>query len=299
MSPAKDGRGLLLGFPDYADPARNLAAAAGLDYAEIAVHRFPDGESRIRLPAQLPGRVVICRSLYQPNDKLIELALAAATARELGAKHLTLAAPYLCYMRQDKAFHPGEAVSQRVVGKFLASHFDALITVDPHLHRVSRLGDAVPARSAVALAATDAMAAYLDGRLDNPLLIGPDAESRQWVAAIARRKRLEFYVAHKERAGDTDVRVALPEAGYQGRHVVLVDDIASTGRTLEAAGRELGKHGPASVTVMVTHALFISDALEHILGAGVDEIWSSDSIPHPTNRIKLVETMAQALRDPG
>ena len=187
MSPAKDGRGLLLGFPDYADPARNLAAAAGLDYAEIAVHRFPDGESRIRLPAQLPGRVVICRSLYQPNHKLIELALAAATARELGAKHLTLAAPYLCYMRQDKAFHPGEAVSQRVVGKFLASHFDALITVDPHLHRVSRLGDAMPARSAVALAATDAMAAYLDGRLDNPLLIGPDAESRQWVAAISRR----------------------------------------------------------------------------------------------------------------
>jgi len=299
LNPADHNRGLLLGFPDYSDPARNLAAAAGLDYAEIAVHRFPDGESRIRLPSQLPGRVVICRSMYQPNDKLIELALAAATARELGARHLTLVAPYLCYMRQDKAFHPGEAVSQRVVGKFLASHFDALITVDPHLHRVSRLGDAVPAASAMALAATDAMATYLEGRLDNPLLMGPDAESRQWVAAIARRNHLEFYVAHKERAGDTDVRVTLPDASYRGRHVVLVDDIASTGRTLEAASRELWKHGPASVMVMVTHALFVGDALGHISSAGVDEIWSSDSITHPTNRIQLAPTMAQALRDQG
>jgi len=297
LTRSSNRKGLLLGFPEYSGPARNLATAAGLDFSEIDVHYFPDGESRIRLPEHIPQRVLICRSLHQPNGKLVELALAASTARELGAKKVTLVAPYLCYMRQDKAFHPGEAISQRIVGNLLATWFDEVITVDPHLHRVHRLEDAVPAACALALAATDAMSAYLDGRLQNPILIGPDEESEQWVAAIARQNHLEFHVAHKDRFGDSDVRVSLPVADYQERHVVLVDDVASTGHTLEAACRELKPYQPASITVMVTHPLFVGDALERIKLAGADEVWSCDSITHPTNRIRLAESLAAALID--
>ena len=126
---------LLLGFEDYREPGRRLADELGADYREVEVHRFPDGEHRITLPiglpASLPEHVVVCRSLFEPNAKLIDLFLLSATARELGAGRLTLVAPYLCYMRQDKAFHPGEAVSQRIIGRLLAEHFDALITVSP------------------------------------------------------------------------------------------------------------------------------------------------------------------------
>ena len=68
-------KGLLLGFPEYSAPARDLATATGLDYAEIEVHHFPDGESQLRLPDPLPERIVICRSLNQPNEKLVELNL--------------------------------------------------------------------------------------------------------------------------------------------------------------------------------------------------------------------------------
>jgi len=291
----RNQKGLLLGFPEYSTPARNLAAAAGLDYAEIDVHHFPDGESQLRLPDPLPKYIVICRSLNQPNEKLVELALAASTARDLGAGKVTLVAPYLCYMRQDKAFHPGEAVSQRIIGKLLANWFDGLITVDPHLHRVHHLKDAVPVAKAKVLNATEAMAVYLDGRLDNPVLIGPDEESEQWVAAIAQRNQLDFHVARKVRFGDSDVQVTLPDADYRGRHIVLVDDVASTGRTLEAASRNLRPYQPASINVMVTHALFVDDALERIKVAGVDQIWSCDSIIHPTNQITLAGSLAQAL----
>jgi ribose-phosphate pyrophosphokinase len=293
--PSHDNNGLLLGFPEYSGPARDLATTAGLNFAEIELHRFPDGESLLRLPEYLPACVVIYRSLDRANEKLVELALAACTARELGANKITLVAPYLCYMRQDKAFHPGEAVSQHIVGNMLASWFDALVTVDPHLHRVHHLEQAVPVTQAKALNATEAMSEYLFDRLDNPVLVGPDEESEQWVSAIAQRNQLDYHVAHKQRFGDSDVQVTLPEADYHGRNIVLVDDVAITGRTLEAASKALAPYQPASITVMVTHALFVGDAQQRLKEAGVGNIWSCDSIIHPTNRIRLADTLAQAI----
>jgi len=287
--------GLLLCFPEYRQEGIKIASAAGLDFAAIDVHRFPDGESRIHLPEALPAHVLIYRSLDHPNEKLVELVLAAETARELGADRLCLIAPYLCYMRQDRAFSPGEAVSQRIVGRLLACHFDELVTVDPHLHRVGRLQDAVPVKNAVLLSASNAMSHYLNQRLENPILIGPDEESEQWVASIARRNTLEYHVANKQRFGDNDVKVSLPAADYQGRHAVLVDDIASTGRTLVATILELAPYRPASIHVMITHALFVGDALQKIQATGVEEIWSCDTILHSTNRISLVDCIAQAL----
>ena len=287
----------MLAFPESREVAARVAAAADVDFAEVAVHKFPDGESRIALPCQLPDNVLVFRSLDKPNEKLVELVLVAATARQLGARRLTLVAPYLCYMRQDKAFSPGEAISQQVIGKLLADYFDAVVSVDPHLHRVHRLADAIPVKAAVSITAAAAMSEYLDGHLENPILIGPDEESEQWVASIARRSKLEYYVASKQRMGDREVVVSLPGAAYGGRHVVLVDDMASTGRTLAAASRELCRYQPASITVMVTHALFVGDALAKITAAGVGQVWSSDSIPHSSNCISLAGSLARALRE--
>lgn len=142
---------MLLYFDDELKGATRLAQAAQLPARLIERHRFPDGEIKLRLPEALPAQVVIFRSLNDPNAKLVELLLVAQTARTLGATHLTLVAPYLAYMRQDMAFRPGEAISQRIVGKYLADLFDAVITVDPHLHRVATLQEAVPLAQALVL----------------------------------------------------------------------------------------------------------------------------------------------------
>ncbi len=287
---------LVLGFPEYRQQAEKMAAAAGFPCKEVEIHHFPDGESRIRLPEKLPQRIIFCRSLYQPNEKLIELFLAAATARRLGAVSISLVAPYLCYMRQDKAFHPGEAISQRIIGELLASHFDALVTVDPHLHRVHNLQQAVPVERAIALSATGVMAAWLEKQMDNPLLIGPDEESVQWVAAIARHNQRDYCIARKERLGDRSVHITLPDGNYTGRHVVLVDDVVSTGQTLEITARELLPHKPASISALVTHALFFDDTRQRLQRAGIEQIWSCDTVPHPTNRLQLATLLAGAIK---
>lgn len=288
---------IVLGFPDYQEPARRVAARTGFAYEDISVHRFPDGESLVRLPAQLPPDVVLYTSLDDPNRRLIELEFATVTAKQLGAKRLTLIAPYLCYMRQDAAFHPGEAVSQHIVGALLAPHFDSLITVDPHLHRVSRLSEAIPVRRAVTLSAAPVIAEWLRQRGGSPLLIGPDEESEQWVSAIATPGNFDYGVARKERLGDTDVRITLPDCAFEDREIMLVDDVASTGHTLAEAARQIFTRGASSVSVIVSHALFVNDALEILRDAGVSNVCSTDSIAHESNQLLLDGILSRALID--
>lgn len=289
-------RTVILSFMDYREQAKKLADISGLDYAEIAIHRFPDGESKLLLPEKLPSKVIFCRSLNDPNSKLIELFLAAGSARDNGVDTLVLVAPYLCYMRQDKAFHPGEVVSQKIVGKLLAQTFDVVITVDAHLHRIHELSEAIPINHAVNLTATEPMAEFLQTALSNPLLLGPDSESEQWVAAIAAKKGLDYAVASKQRLGDRDVLVELPDTNYEQRDIVLVDDVASTGKTLLAVTEKLKQHSPASISVLVNHAMFVNDAIEQLQRAGVSHIWSCDSIPHTTNRISLAPLLYESLK---
>lgn len=284
----------LLCFAEDLALAQRLAATASLELAVVDRHRFPDGELKLRLPASLASEVLVWRSLEQPNEKLVELLLLARAARELGASHLTLVAPYLAYMRQDQAFQPGEAVSQRIVGRFLADLFDALITVDPHLHRVASLQQAVPVADAVVLSGAPLLADLIASHWPDALLIGPDAESRQWVANAATARQLDFDVCDKQRLGDQHVQITLPaNLQVRGRKVVLMDDVASSGRTLAQAARLLLARGAQRVDVAVTHALFAGDAWQHLLDAGVSQVWSTDCIAHASNAVSMVPDIAR------
>ena len=286
----------VLAFGDEAGLATALAAELGWALAIIERHTFPDGETRLRLPHTLPAQTVLLRGLQQPNTKLAELMLAAAGARELGVASLTLVSPYLAYMRQDIAFKPGEVVSQRHLGRMLAAWFDAVVTVDPHLHRVTTMDEVVPGRRGVALSAATLLGEFIARRVPGALLLGPDEEAGQWVRVAAASAGLEHAVCHKQRHGDRDVDVALPSVSVKGRAVVLLDDMASTGRTLVAAARGALAGGAASVDVAVTHGLFVGDAIAQIHDAGVREVWSTDCVPHASNAVSVVALLASALR---
>lgn len=286
---------MILGFAESAPQAQALAAALGWGYATVDVHRFPDGESRLILPPLTSRRVWLYRSLDYPNDKLVELLLTARSLRAAAVERLGLIAPYLCYMRQDMAFHAGEVVSQRIIGAFLADLFDDVISVDPHLHRISELAQAIPTRHAVSLSAAELFGGYLAHEKE-VLLLGPDEESARWVSAIARVSGLDYAVANKQRSGDKAVTIQLPSVAVAGRRVVLVDDVASTGHTLAAITRQLLAAGAVEVSALVTHALFADDALAVLQQAGVCRIGSSDSIPHASNVVRLAPLLAKTVQ---
>jgi ribose-phosphate pyrophosphokinase len=287
---------LVLYFDDEAEAACRFAEAAGFATAVVDRHRFPDGELKLRLPGSLPTKVIVYRSLVHPNEKLIELLFVAQTARQLGASDLTLIAPYLAYMRQDIAFHEGEVVSQKIIGRFLAQVFDSLVTIDPHLHRVATLEEASPVKRAITLSGAPLLGDYIAQQIPDAFLLGPDSESAQWIASAAKKHGFDHAACEKIRRGDKDVQVQLPAVDLKDRRVVILDDVASSGRTLAKATRAAIEAGASSVDVAVTHALFAEDALQVIREAGVRYIWSTDCIAHESNVVSIASMLAEALQ---
>jgi ribose-phosphate pyrophosphokinase len=281
-------------FADSFALARRLAAALRLPLRPIVTSRFPDGESLVRVDHPRRDDAILVRSLHHPNAKLVELILAADALRQAGARRLTLVAPYLCYMRQDRIFAAGEPVSQRIVGALLGGLFERVLTVEAHLHRIRRLSEVVPG-AARSLSAAPALAEWVGRHAPGALLVGPDAESAPWVRAVARRAGVEWAVGEKQRLGARRVRLTLPPLPAC-RQAVLIDDVASSGATLAAAARALHRAGVARVDVAVVHALCAAGALDRIRRAGVRRIVSCDTIPHPTNAIAVAPLLAAALR---
>ena len=281
-----------------AGDARRLAALLGLPWREIALHRFPDGETRVTVgPAA--STTIIYAPLDQPNDKLIAILFAAEALRRGGARRLVLLAPYLCYMRQDTAFHDGEAISQTAVGRLIAGLVDRVITVDAHLHRTTDIRAVFPGIEAENLSAMTAIANALRKTGVDPatIVVGPDAESRPWVSDLAGQLGLRHAVAQKIRRGDRAVEIEFAEAAsFAGRPVLLVDDIVSSGGTLIVCAKALKAAGVTTIDVVVTHALFAPAMAADFAGAGIRSVRSTSSVPHPTNAIPLDDTLAAALR---
>lgn len=290
---------LIQSLPSGARDARRLASRLGVAATEIAIHRFPDGELGVTV-AQAAPVTIIYAPLDQPNDKLLSILFAAEALRRNGAERLVLVAPYLCYMRQDAAFHPGEAISQRAVGRLLAGLVDRVITIDAHLHRIADIHDVFPGIEADNLTAVPAVsdAVRTAGFDPRTIVVGPDVESRHWVEELAGRLGLTHAVAQKVRRDDHSVDIVLgdPKA-VAGRPVLVIDDIVSSGGTLIACARSVMAAGAIMVDAIVTHALFPPELLGEFMRAGIRSIRSTNSVPHPTNAIALDSVLATALRN--
>lgn len=291
-------RPLVYATPHSRAAGEHLARSLGAEFGRLAVRRFPDGESYVRLHTPPKDRdVIVVASLDDPDDKLIPLILLLSTARELGARQVGLVAPYLCYMRQDRRFHEGEAVSVRVMHALIGRYIDWIATVDPHLHRIHNLAEVyrVPAK---VVHAAPAVAGWIASNVDKPLLIGPDEESEQWVSEVAQWADAPWVVLDKVRHDARNVEVSVPETEkHQGRRPVLVDDIISTGRTMIETTYHLRAAGMLPPICIGVHGLFAGEAILDLYHAGVEEVVTCDTVPHPSNRIAVAELLAEAVRE--
>jgi ribose-phosphate pyrophosphokinase len=286
---------LIFALPGNEALAESLVKALSAELGQAEFHRFPDGESYVRLSSPVEGRsVVLVDTLAEPDDKALPLLFTAALTKDLGAKRVGLVAPYLAYMRQDRRFHPGEAVTSTYFGRLMSRWVDWLVTVDPHLHRRASLDEIYSVPSKVVHAAPF-IADWIVENIERPVLVGPDRESEQWVSTVAGHAAAPYIVLTKTRHGDRDVEIAVPDVEtWRDYTPVLVDDIISTGQTMIVTVRDLEKAGLAAPVCIGVHAVFAGSAYEDLQAAGAAKIVTCNTIPHPSNAIDLTEPIAKA-----
>jgi len=284
----------LFTFAECEGLARKVANRLNCPLRPIDVHRFPDGESLIRAESSTPGRALLFRSLDDPNAKIVELLFAADALRRQGVTEVGLVAPYLGYMRQDRVFEAGQSLSQHVVAKLLGNAFDDVTTIEAHLHRIQALDEIFPC-PARSLSAAPAITDWLQAGPRPSLVVGPDSESEPWIRAIAESAQLNWSVATKHRRGDRDVHIDLPPLPADTRDAWIIDDIGSSGTTLETIAHILKARGVEKIGAIVVHALFSPDTPGRLREAGIERLVSSDSVPHPSNQIGLSAILASEI----
>ncbi|HMV07472.1 MAG TPA: ribose-phosphate pyrophosphokinase [Cyclobacteriaceae bacterium] len=290
-------RKIVIAFQGNENIAAYIVDGLMASLGEIEMRKFPDGETYVRLITDvLDKEVVVVATLHRPDDKFLSLVFLLRLLRDGGASKITLVAPYLAYMRQDKQFKPGEAVTSTYFSELISPFIDELVTIDPHLHRHHSMNEIYSANAKV-LHASKSIATWIKTSVSNPLLIGPDSESEQWVSQVAALANAPYIVLNKERHGDRNVEISFPEiSSFHERTPVLVDDIISTAHTMIVTAKrllELGFNKPICIGV---HAIFADNSFQELQEAGAAQIVTCNTIAHSSNGIDLSSIIIDALQ---
>jgi ribose-phosphate pyrophosphokinase len=254
--------------------------------------RFPDGELYLRVGGRLEGDDVVVVQSTRTDQDLIELLLLEDAVREAGARRTFVVVPYFGYARQDRRFFPGEPLSARALCRHVELDADGVVTVD--LHSAQTLSHfAKPAFEASGIPAL--------GRLlkERPvdLLVSPDKGGIERAKRMAQILGKPWFALDKKRIDSDRVELSLPAESapaLSGKHVVLIDDVITTGGTIVEASKLLKRHGVRAVTAACTHGLFLRDAFERIK-AVTDEVLSTDTLLNPAEKGSVAPDVAQIL----
>ena len=265
---------------------------------DTTIRKFPDGETYVSLKeSRLVGPIILLTSLQHPDEKILPLLFTAREVRERGGYPVILAIPYLAYMRQDKAFNPGEVITSHRFANLLSGYGDHLITIDPHLHRIKKLNE-VYTISHQTLASAPVIASWIATNVEQPLVIGPDSESKQWVSEIAQIAKAPYTVFQKKRLADDRVRLQLGDLSEYFDHTpVVVDDIVSTAGTMNKTVKMLKKRLETAPICVGIHGIFAKNAYQALKKAGAAQVVTTNTIAHESNQIDVAPLLAGAIQD--
>jgi len=254
--------------------------------------RFPDGELYLRVGGRLEGDDVVLVQSTRTDQDLIELLLLEDAVREAGARRTFVVVPYFAYARQDRRFFPGEPISARALCHHVELDADAVITVD--LHSSQTLSHFT--KPAFEASGIPALARLLKERPID-ILVSPDKGGVQRAKRMAQLLDRPWFALDKRRIDSDTVELNLPAQSVpalEGKQVVLIDDVITTGGTIVEAARLLKRNGVAAVTAACTHGLFLRDAFERIK-AVTDEVLSTDTLLNPAEKGSVAPDVAQIL----
>lgn len=277
------------------DLARRLAKKIKANLVKSNIRVFPDGESKITLNGNLSKKKsIIVQSIYPPVDNnLVQVLSLISKAKETSSEIIAVI-PYMGYARQDREFLPGEIVTMKVIAKlFKGVGVSKIIVVDIH----SMIGlKYFMIKSKNITAIPDLVKYFKKLSLKDPLIVSPDQGGKDRAKEFAKEFGLEYIVLEKKRDRKTGkVKIKTKNANVEGRDLILVDDMISTGGSIVNATQFLKKQKCKKVYVACTHALLINNAEKKIKKAGVTRIISANTIPGKTSIVDISNTIAKAI----
>lgn len=284
--------------------AERVATELGLGLSEIEERVFPDGEFQNRPLVSLRGRdVYVIQSLHAGpdvslSDKLVRLLVLLATLRDNGAQRVTAVIPYLAFARQDRQVHPRDPLALRTLALLLeAAGADAVVTVD--VHNIAAFQNAFRCQAINLEAAPDLVRKGIEIGVGDPVaIVSPDLggakRAQRFGEALKSIRGGSVSLAYVEKQRlDGELEGTQFAGDVQGAHVLIVDDMISTGSTIVRAAKACRERGASRIHAFATHGLFSGNAADKLMQAGLEKIVVSNSVPP----FRLSGTPAEQLLD--
>jgi len=279
-----------------ANPALSAAVSEELDIplANAHVGRFPDGEIDIKVNVDLRGSdCFILQPTCPPvNDNWIELLLLIDTLRRASAGRITAVMPYYGYARKDRKDEGRVPISARVLANTLTvGGCDRVVTIDMHAAQIQGFFD-IPVDHLYAKPVL--LNRLQELGVEEPVIVTPDVGGIKMARGYAKPFGADLAIVDKRRISGSEIAVEHVIGEVEGRNVVLVDDMISTGGSITEAAKILRKNGAQTIVILVTHPVFCGPAIQRLTDAPVDKILVTDTIPRGDDWPDKIETVSVA-----
>lgn len=266
--------------------SKSLMDATGIPLAEVSIKKFPDGECYVKINEEIEHAIIV-ENTY-PDEKIIELFLLQDAVKRMAGK-IEVIIPYYGYGRQDKIFEKGEAISAEKMAKLIEQDAERIILINPHKKHIARFFS-IPVEI---IDATPLLAEHFKGKVD--IVISPDAGAEHMAAKAAEIIGCEYDYLEKKRISGNEVIMKPKRMDVNGKDVLIIDDIISTGGTMREAIKQIKSQNANKIYVACIHGLFIGNADEKIIEAGADEIVTTDTIESAYSRVSVAPLIAHLL----
>tara|TARA_B100001179_G_scaffold210234_1_gene176718 strand:+ start:1681 stop:2595 length:915 start_codon:yes stop_codon:yes gene_type:complete len=290
--------------------AAQVANKLGAKLGKLEITKFPDGEKYIRYHDKVENEdVVLIHPMgLTPDELFIEYLLICSALKDGKAKSIVTFVPYFAYARQDSRFNPGEPGSFHLVSKIIDDlGIDMIYTIDLHLQRVNDLSELIKNTPTKNLSAVPDIATWIKNNagLNNPIVLGPDEESEQWAKVAAETIGVDYEIMIKTRYSATEVSITTKEGKplpVNGKDVVIIDDIISSGGTIIEAVKLVKEAGAGKIVVGCTHPVLrgktqFDSALANIYNSGVSIVVGTDSVPSQVSYVSIASVIAKTLQN--
>lgn len=289
---------VVFGLGDSNPYAKQLAEQyLNIALAEHEENYFDDGECYVRSKENVRGKDVfvicsLCNTQHERlADKVVKLLFFTGSLRDASARRITLVFPYMAYQRQDRKNKSRAPIYTKYFPMILESvrqHGDRILVLDPHNLSAFQSGnryvnDHVEAKGLIA----EAIAKQIQKKkIDNLVVLSPDEggvkRARFFRDTLAKEMSWNLDIAYVDKIHENNGHIEANEiiGDVSGKHVVIYDDMISSGKTMVEAANAVEAAGGCVYAVCATHALCVGSAQEHLrtLMEKSIEIFTTDSV---------------------